>query len=87
MSQSTRKITYATVSNSAGGNTVFSNAETRDQLYKEFPEIELLSKNMKPWIKGETPSDKGYGLTTGDTRLPEGDFVLYFLVDKNDSGE
>lgn len=85
--QSTRKITYASVSNLSGGNTVFTSAETRDQLYAEFTEIEMLAKGMKPWIKkANDPSDKGYALSSGHTTLPEGDAILYFLVDKNDSG-
>lgn len=82
----TRKVTYASVSNLSGGNVAFTAAETRDQLYADVPEIEMLSKGMKPWIKGET-ANSGYGLPSGDSKLPEGDFVLYFLVDKNDSGK
>lgn len=84
--QSTRKVVYATVSNLNGAVTAFSNASTKGELFKEIPDLEVLSKGMKPWIKGATANDKGYGLTSDDTKLPEGDFVLYFLVDKNDSG-
>lgn len=83
----TRKVTYASVSDLNGGSTIFSSAETRDQLYAEEPKLELLSKGMKAWVRDAgNAADKGYALSTGETKLPEGDIILYFLVDKNDSG-
>lgn len=83
----TRTVTYASVSSPGQGKTVYSAAATRDELYTEFPELELLSKGMKAWVRdGSNATDKGYGLTDGYTKLPEGNIVLYFLVDKNDSG-
>lgn len=82
----TRRVQYASVANLSGGKTEYTSAETRDQLYAEFPEMELLSKGMKAFIKGATPQE-GYPLSSGSSKLPEGDFVLYFLVDKNDSGK
>lgn len=84
--QGTRKITYASVANISGAKTVFSNAETWGQLQSAEPEMTMLAKGMKPFIQGATPKD-GYALSSTESRLPEGDFVLYFLVDKNDSGK
>lgn len=85
---STRQITYASVAQPGASKTVFSAAATRDELYAEVPELEIMSKGMKAWIKeANNPTDKGYGLVNGDSRLPEGNAVLYFLVDKNDSGK
>lgn len=83
----TRKITWASVANLNGGETLFSSASTRDELYTEFPQLEMASKGMKAWVKDATNTqDRGYGLENGNSRLPEGDVTLYFLVDKNDSG-
>ena len=83
----TRKITYSSVANPAGASTIYSSAETKGELFTEHSELELLSKGMKAWVRNSSdPSDKGYGLQHDGQKLPEGDFVLYFLVDKNDSG-
>jgi len=81
----TRSITYASVSDMAGAQTIFSAAETWGQLKNENADIGAKAMKMKPWIKGENGAE-GYGLTSEATKLPEGNFVLYFLVDKNDSG-
>jgi hypothetical protein len=88
MSQATRRITYASVSNVSGAQTVYSSATTKGELFNEFPDIAILSKGMKPWVKDAANAvDKGYGLSHDDMALPTGDVQLYFLVDKNDSGK
>lgn len=87
--QPTRKIVYASISNTSGAQTVYSAATTWGELKKEFSDIEAKSIGMKPWIKGDAsdPSNsKGFHLSGDGTTLPTGDFVLYFLVEKNDSG-
>lgn len=81
----TRKITYASTANMSGASAVYSAAATWGELKKEQPDIEAKSMGMKSWIKGEGPN-AGTALTTDVQGLPEVDFVLYFLVDKNDSG-
>lgn len=84
----TRSVQYASVSNPGAGKTIYSSASTRQELYNEFAELEIMSKGMKARVRdANDPQDKGYELSTPDTRLPEGNFVLYFLVDKNDSGK
>lgn len=80
----TRKITYASVQSTTGATTIFSAATTWSQLKSEVPDIEAKSLNMKPWVKG-TDEQEGYSLLN-NPQLPESDFTIYFLVNKNDSG-
>lgn len=82
---STRKITYASISNTTGATSIYSSAEAWGQLKGENLDIDLKSKGMKAWVKTGT-GNEGYALTSNDSRLPEGDFLLYFILEKNDSG-
>jgi len=84
MSQETRKITYAST-RKPGANNVFSNASTWGELKNGQPELAAESMGMKVWIKGEGPN-QGTNIVSDTQTLPSGDFQLYFLVDKNDSG-
>jgi hypothetical protein len=81
----TRKVTYASTANMSGASTHYSAAESWGELKNESPDIEAKSMGMKAWLKGEGPN-KGTAITSDTQRLPEGDIVIYFLVDKNDSG-
>ncbi len=81
----TRKITYASTANMAGASAVYSAATTWGELKREQPDVEAKSIGMKAWIKGEG-TNAGNALTNDGQSLPDTDFVLYFLLDKNDSG-
>ena len=81
----TRKITYASTASMTGASVVFSAASTWGELKKEQTDLDAKSLGMKAWVKGDTPNS-GFALTNDNQSLPDGDFVLYFLVDKNDSG-
>lgn len=85
--QATRKITYGSVANTLGAQTIFSAATTWGELKNENADVGALGMNMKPWIKGDAQNTQGYGLTSDSSPLPAGDFTLYFLVNKNDSGK
>lgn len=84
--QATRKVTYGSVADTLGAKTVFSAASNWGELKNDDANIGALAMNMKPWIKGEG-NNQGYGLSSDTTQLPTGDFTLYFLVNKNDSGK
>jgi len=78
---STRKIVWTSTA-APGQNTVFSAATTWGQLKSEDAELGARSIGMKAFVKETSTS-----LTSDSQSLPEGDFTLYFLVEKNDSGK
>lgn len=80
----TRSITYASVQDMDGAKTIFSAATTWGELRAENADLDAKAIKMKPWIK--QGSGEGTGITSNDQVLPEGDFRVVFLVDKNDSG-
>lgn len=86
MSQGTRKITYASLANPGQNAPEFSAATTWGELKAEFPKIEQASIGMKAWLKADASNPKGSHLASNSDKLPEGDVVIYFLVEKNDSG-
>lgn len=78
----TRKITYAsTTSAAADPKTVFSAAETWGDLKKEDADIGAKAHGMRACIR-----EGNITLTSDSQKLPTGDFTLYFLVEKNNSG-
>ncbi len=78
---STRQITYGSISDQAGAQTTYSAAETWGELKTQERSIGLLSTGMSALVGGT--SEK---LTSDSQRLPEGDFSLYFVLEKNNSG-
>lgn len=86
MSQATRKVTYGSVSGTAGSTgSVFSNAATWGQLKTEQASIGAQAAGMTSMIRLANGSN--VKLTSEDQSLPEGDFTIYFLLQKNDSGK
>lgn len=83
----TRQITYASVSDTAGGQVVFSDAETWGSLKASENDILMKSNKMKAWVKAENGVGPGYSLQSDEAKLPDGNFTLTFIVDKNDSGD
>jgi hypothetical protein len=83
--QHTRSVTYASVTGTEGARTIFSSARTWGELKAEDVDIAAKSMGMKAWIK-TTPNDNGRSVSSDGDHLPEGDFNIYFLVSKNDSG-
>lgn len=78
---STRTITYGSISNTAGAQTAYSGAETWGELKSGETAIGLLATGMSALVGGT--SEK---LTSDSQKLPEGDFALYFVLEKNNSG-
>lgn len=81
----TRKITYASVSDMAGAQVTYSAAVTWGELKQENVDIDTKSIKMKPWLRGVAGAE-GKALLFNDQTLPEEDFVIVFITDKNDSG-
>lgn len=84
--QATRKITFGATSSQEGAKTHFSNATTWGELKAESAEMSGLAVALKPVVKGET-ANSSYQLNNAGDKLPEGDFTLYFITNKNDSGK
>lgn len=82
----TRKVVYGSVGNEEGAKTIFSSASTLGELKAQEPDVDLKSQGMKAWIK-DASGGKGYGLEGDNAKLPDGDFTLFFLINKNDSGK
>lgn len=85
MSQGTRSIKYGSVSggsNSTG--SVYSSASTWGELKKEDANIGALSVGMGALVKLGNGSN--LKLTDDSQRLPEGEFTIYFVTEKNNSG-
>jgi len=85
MSQATRSITYGSTQggeNSSG--QTFSAAATWGQLKEEEPKIGALAiSGMNALIKY---AGQSINLTSDSQTLPAGDFTLYFVMSKNNSG-
>jgi len=75
-----RRVTYASVQDNIPGS-VITGVETWGQLKNEFPAIAAKASGMKVYIK-ESSAD----VTSDSTFLPTGDFTIYFLLEKNKSG-
>ena len=87
MSQGTRQITYASVKDTSGAKTIFSKATTLGELKNSDADLKIASQGMKAWVKSIEGDDRpGYSLDTEGAILPEGNFELVFLNNKNDSG-
>lgn len=79
----TRKITYASTSGgTGGGTTIFSAAETWGELKSENVDIDAKATGMKAFIREDKRE-----LRSATDKLPDGDFTLYFLMEKNNSGK
>ncbi len=80
----TRAIKFATTDGQPA-QTIYSNVRTWGELKRESAEIFALAQKKTACIKGDANNESKN--IAGDYEvLPEGDFVLYFLITKNDSG-
>lgn len=80
----TRSITYGSISGGENSNgTIQSNAETWGDLKAQEANIAALSVGRKAVVK--FPGND-FTISSDSDQLPDGDFKLYFVVDKNDSG-
>ena len=77
----TRTITYASVSFLGQPKTVFSAAETWGALKTEQADIAANAVGYKVFITAPRTE-----LTNDSQGLPEGDFSMIFVLDKNNSG-
>lgn len=77
----TRKITYGSLTSKG---EIFSAAENWGALRTEKVEIDQLAAQMSCMCS--TSDGNRFKLTAADQKLPEGEFSLYFLIQKNDSG-
>lgn len=75
-----RRVKYVSVQDNLPASVVTA-AETWGQLKEEVPTIGLKASGMKVHIK-ETNTE----VTSDSQYLPVGDFSLYFLIEKNKSG-
>lgn len=80
----TRSIKFATTDGQPA-TTIYSSARTWKELKAENTDIDVLSLKKTAHVKGDS-NNPGRNLTGDYDVLPEGDFVLYFLITKNDSG-
>lgn len=79
----TRKINYGSISNNQNGE-VYSGAETWGELKSAEPVIGSLAVNMTAVV--HTASGTQIKVTSDSQRLPESDFTIYFILEKNNSG-
>lgn len=77
----TRKVTYASTNFLGEPKVTYSAAETWGELKTQEPELASASVGFKAFI-----TDPRTELSNPTQRLPEGDFSIIFLVDKNSSG-
>lgn len=83
--QSTRAIKYGSVSGGTGSSgSIYSAAETWGELKKEDTTIGALAVGMGALVKREDGSN--LKLTNDSQTLPTGDFAIYFVTEKNNSG-
>lgn len=83
--QATRNVQYASITNSSMSGNIYSSASTFGELKGEDAQIgALASSGMKALIKDGNGNE--YQVTGDSTQLPEGDFKMYFVNNKNDSG-
>jgi hypothetical protein len=78
---STREITYGSTAN-PGGQKIFSSATTWGELKKEDQGLALAASAMSAVISGQG----GKKLVNDSDVLPEGNFSLYLMQEKNNSG-
>lgn len=76
-----RKITYASMQGNEGSQSIFSSAAVWGALKLENADIGAKAVGMKAFIR-ETRTE----LTSDSQQLPEGEFSMYFIVEKNNSG-
>ena len=81
----TRAIKFATTDGQPA-QVIYSNARTWGELKQENADIYALAQKKTAHIKGDSNNPAGKNLSGEYDPLPEGDFVLYFLITKNDSG-
>jgi hypothetical protein len=79
-----RKVTYASVSDMAGAQEVFTTATTWGALKREVQALSSFGR-MEAWVRNPDGSE-GYKLSNDGTALPEDNFEVVFLNNKNDSG-
>lgn len=77
----TRKITYASVQFLGDPKVIFSAATTWGELKTQEPDIAANATGYKVFI-----TDPRTELSNSAQVLPEGDFSIVFLLDKNNSG-
>lgn len=77
----TRKIIYASMQGNNGSQTVYSSAATWGELKQQQTDIAAKSMGMKALIR-----EGKIELTNDQQALPEGDFNLYLILEKNNSG-
>ncbi len=77
-----RKIVYASMQANSGSTTIYSAAATWGELKAENDDIAAKASGMKAFIReGRIELNHDY------TQLPAGDINLYFIVEKNNSGQ
>jgi hypothetical protein len=81
MSQATRKITYASVNFLGDPKVTYSSATTWGELKTQEQDLAANSVGYKVFI-----TEPKTELTNNNQALPEGDFSIVFLLDKNNSG-
>lgn len=82
----TRKIKYGSIADSgATGGEIFSSATTFGELKEQEATIGVLSAGMSALAKPEG-GGANVKLTSDSQSLPEGGFTLWFVLDKNASG-
>lgn len=81
MDQATRKITYGSISSMSGAQEIFSNAKTWGELKRSENAISAAATGMSALIGGTNSK-----LTSDSQSLPTEDFTLYFVLEKNNSG-
>lgn len=81
-----RKIVYASVQKPGYSNTIYTGVETWGQLKREFPEVAAMAQGMSAFIKRNDGNDDGSTYTSDQQSLPNTDFTIYFLLEKNKSG-
>lgn len=81
MEQATRKITYGSISSMSGAQEIFSNAKTWGELKRSEAAISAAASGMSALIGGSNTK-----LTSESQPLPVDDFTLYFVLEKNNSG-
>jgi len=77
----TRKITYASTNFLGEPKVTYSAAETWGELKTQEQELSAASVGFKAFI-----TEPRTELSSPSQKLPEGDFSIIFLVDKNSSG-
>ena len=76
-----RKIIYGSVSGLSGPQTIYSAARTWGELKEENQALNVAANGMTAIISGSSSK-----LSSNNDVLPEGEFSLYLVLDKNNSG-